>query len=91
METRMTDYVALLNAAADEVRTNTSIVESIVVVQNKIFAEVQALIASIAPNPELEAAIAALQAAVNSQTPVVASAVAASTSVDELNPDLPVA
>lgn len=82
------ENIALLQAAADQIKSNTNLIQGIQSVQAKIFDEVKNLIANSQSQEELLAAIDNLQAASNEQTAEIAKAVALNTSIDELNPDI---
>lgn len=82
------ENIALLQAAADQIKNNTNLIQGIQSVQAKIFDEVKNLIANSQSQEELLAAIDNLQVASNEQTAEIAKAVALNTSIDELNPDI---
>lgn len=82
------ENIALLQAAADQIKSNTNLIQGIQSVQAKIFEEVKNLIENSGSQDELLAAIDNLQAASNEQTAEIAKAVALNTSIDELNKDI---
>jgi peptidoglycan hydrolase CwlO-like protein len=82
-----TDFDAKVADLAAEIQNNTSLISSIQVQIEKIFAEVKALVDSQTGVLDLTA-LDALKASLLANTQALAQAAAANTSIDELNPDV---